>query len=331
MPPWYLAALRDYVLTAAGAAASMLATYALLRAARARREAAAGFALVLPWLVGFLAFSLGPFLVSLYLAFTDYDVLSPPRWVGARNFAELFTRDPHFWRSLQLTVLYAVLSVPLGLAGALVTALLLARDVRGIGFWRTLYYLPALIPAPATAMLWRWLLGPTGLVNTVMGPLYRVLGMEPPRWFIDPPTVLPGYVLMSLWGIFGANTVVLLAGLKNVPRELYDAAEVDGAGPWGRFRHVTLPMVSPTLFYVLVMGMIGALQVFTQAFFVETPPAAGTFLQVYIYEQAFGLLRMGYASAMAWVLMLLILALTLLVFRSSPLWVYYEGEREEAW
>lgn len=322
---WYLDALRDYVLTFVLLALAMAGTYWLVRALGGRRESALGLAFVLPWVLGFLVFQLFPLTASLYLAFTDYDVLSAPRWVGWDNFVALF-HDPKFWSSLKFTLLYALFSVPLGLVGSLITALLLNRDIKGVGFWRTLYYVPAVIPVVATALLWRWLLSTDGLINTLLSPVYALLGIEKPRWFIDPETVLPGYVIMSLWGVFGANTVILLAGLKNIPRDLYDAAAVDGAGPWARFWHVTLPMLSPTLFYVLVTGIIGALQVFTQAFFIETPRTTDTFLQVYIYEQAFGMQRMGYASAMAWVFMLLILALTLLIFRSSPLWVYYEGE-----
>ncbi|GAB6876593.1 MAG TPA: sugar ABC transporter permease [Thermaerobacter sp.] len=322
---WYTDALRDYAATVVLLGALMLLVYAGLRALGRNRDTALGWTFVLPWLVGFLAFQLFPFVASLYLAFTDYDVLTPPRWVGLANFARLLD-DPKFAASLKFTALYALFSVPLGIAGSLACALLLNRNIKGVGFWRTLYYVPAVIPAVATAVLWRWLLSTDGLVNSILGPVYALLGLDKPRWFLDPETVLPGFVLMSLWGVFGANTVILLAGLKNIPRELYDAAAVDGASGWARFRHVTVPMLSPTLFYVLVTGLIGALQMFTQAFFVEIPRTTPTFLQVYIYQEAFGLRHMGYASAMAWVFLLVILALTLLVFRSSPLWVYYESE-----
>lgn len=304
----------------------MFLLYGFLRALKARRSTALGYALILPWLLGFLIWQVYPFVYSLYLSFTEYDVLTPPRWVGLENFRYMFTKDPLFWPSVRLTVLYSVISVPLGIAGALATATLLAQDVKGVGFWRTLYYVPSVLPAAATALLWRWMFARNGLINTLLAPIYRLLDMEPLLWFSDERLVLPSFVVMSFWGIFGANTVILLAALKNVPRELKEAALVDGAGPWTVYTRITLPMISPALFYVLIMGIIGAMQNFTAPLFIATPRGAGTFLNVYVYQQGFTQFKMGYASAIGWFLMVLILILTALVWKWSEAHVYYEGE-----
>jgi multiple sugar transport system permease protein len=304
----------------------MLLTYWVLTRLRVRREAAVGVSLILPWLLGFLIWQVYPIMHSFYLMFTEYDVLQPPKWIGLGNFKYMFTEDPRFWPSVRLTLLYSFLSVPLGMVGALATATLLAQDVKGIGFWRTLYYVPSVLPAAATALLWRWMFASQGLINTLLAPIYRLFAIPTPAWFSDEKLVLPSFLIMSFWGVFGANTVILLAALKNVPKELHEAAMVDGATPWIRFIRITVPMISPSLFYVMVMGIIGAMQNFTAPLFITTPGGAGTFLNVYIYQQGFTMFKMGYASALGWFLMVLILILTLLVWRSSAAWVYYEGE-----
>jgi multiple sugar transport system permease protein len=326
----YLLTLIDYAVAAAGIGVVMFLTYTLLPRLGIRREAATGYALIVPWLLGFLIWTAYPILASLYYSFTNYNVFQAPKWVGLDNYARILTRDPNFWPSLRLTLLYGALSLPLGLAGALGVAMLLARDVRGVKFWRTLYYLPAIIPSVAVVLLWQWLLGTDGLFNVILTPLYNLVGMERPSWFTNERYVLPGLVIMSLWGVFGANTVMLLAGLKNIPTHLYEAVEIDGGAGWAKFRHVTLPMVSPTLFYTLIMGIIAAVQTFEPGIFIRlNPRTSGTFLQVLVWSNAFagGNSRMGYASALGWVMLLIILALTLLTFRSSAAWVYYEGER----
>jgi multiple sugar transport system permease protein len=300
----------------------------VLQALGVKREAATGYALVLPWMLGFAIWELFPFARSLYLSFTTYNIFQPPEWVGFQNYVKIFTKDRHFWPNMRMTLLYALISVPLGAAGALGVALLLSRAIRGIGAWRTIYYLPAVLPVAAVALLWAWMLSPrSGLINYMLQPIYNLLGMEPLQWFTDVNLVLPSYVIMGMWGIFGATAVILLAGLKNVPTELYEVADLDGANAWRKFRHVTLPMLSSTMFYIVIMGVIGALQIFTQAFFITTPTRAPEFMNVMIYQQAFTFRHMGYASALAWVLMIIIFVATLLVFRSSALWVYYEGER----
>lgn len=304
----------------------MILLQKVLRLFGVRREVATGYALILPWILGFLIWNLYPFARSLYLSFTEYNIFQPPKWIGLDNYVRMF-KDEQFWLSLRLTLLYAAFNVPLGLAGALGVALLLNRSVSGIGIWRTIYYIPAVLPAAAVALLWRWMLSPeSGLINFMLQPVYRGLNVQPLQWFTDPNLVLPAFVIMGMWGVFGANSVILLAGLKNIPKELYEAAELDGANNWRKFWNVTIPMVSPTLFYNLVTGIIGALQVFTQAFFITIPRRAGTFLNVLIYREAFAYRNMGYASALAWVLLIIILLITLLVFRSSAAWVYYEAE-----
>jgi multiple sugar transport system permease protein len=325
---WYVSTLSHYLIVAVAIVGAMLLTYRVLRAVGVRREAATGFTFILPWVLGFLIWNLVPVITSLYLSLTDYDVLQAPTFVGLANYERLFTADPEFWPSFRLTMFYTFLTVPLGLLGSIGAAVLLNQGVRGVGLWRTLYYLPAILPAFIAALLWRLMLLPTrgGLVNSVTEPIWGRFSETPPGWFLDKDLVLWGFVLMSFWGIFGANTVIVLAGLKNVPRDLYEAAGVDGAGTWARFRHITVPSLSPTMFYLLVMGAIAAVQIFDQPLFVDLPAGAPPFLNVYLYTQGFTFFSMGYASALAWVMVVVILALTLLIFRSSSAWVYYDAE-----
>lgn len=322
----YVLTLSHWLVTGAAMMVLMLAVYGLLRALKARQVTAVGYALVLPWLLGFIIWQIYPFAYSFYLAFTDYNVLQPPQWVGLANFKRMFFEDPRFWPSVRLTLLYSFLSVPLGMIGALGTATLLAQDVRAVGFWRTLYYVPSVLPAAATALLWRFMFAGSGLINTIFGPVYKLLHVAPPAWFSDEKLVLPSFVIMSFWGVFGANTVILLASLKNVPKELLEAAQMDGASAWTRFARITVPMISPSLFYVMIMSIIAAMQNFTAPLFITTPGGAGSFLSVYIYQQGFTQFKMGYATAVGWFLMVLILILTVLVWKFSAAYIYYEGE-----
>jgi multiple sugar transport system permease protein len=329
MARWYLSALVDYVLAGAGIVLVMFAVYQLLSRLGTKRDTAAGFALIMPWLLGFLLWTLYPIGASLYYSFTDFNGLQAPNWVGIDNYRRLLQPSSYFWPSLRLTLLYGVLSLPLGLALSLALAMLLARDVRYIGFWRTMFYLPAVIPAVATFILWIWLLSTNGLLNQIFSPLYRLAGIDNPSWFTDPRYALPGLIIMSLWGAFGANTVILLAGLKNIPSHLYEAVDIDGGGVWAKFRHVTLPMVSPSLFYTLVLGVIAAVKILDLGLFVELPRETGTFLGVLVYQYAFGTRSlMGFASALSWLMLVIIALLTLLIFRTSSLWVFYEGEKK---
>ena len=322
----YAPTLLRWLLVGGGMMAMVVGLNKGLQFIGVRRETARGLALVSPWLLGLLIWNAFPFAYSFFLSFTKYNIFQPPEWIGIQNYVEMFTKDTNFWPSLRLTLLYAALNVPLGMVGALGVALLLNRDVKAIGLWRTIYYLPAVLPAAAVALLWRWMFSPgSGLINFLFQPFYALLNVEPLQWFTEPRLVLPAFVIMGMWGVFGANAVILLAGLKNIPQHLYEAASIDGAGTMQKFRFVTIPMLSSTLFYTLVTGIIGSLQIFTQAFFIPIPRRAGTFLNVLIYQEAFSFRNMGYASALAWFLLVVILILTVLVFRSSAAWVHYEG------
>lgn len=322
----YSGTLVRWLLTGAGMVLLMLVFYGLLRALKARRSTAVGYALILPWLLGFVIWQLYPLAYSFYLAFTDYNVLQPPTWVGLANFKKMFLEDPRFWPSVRLTLLYSFLSVPLGMVGALATATLLAQDVRAVGFWRTLYYVPSVLPAAATALLWRFMFASNGLINLFLGPIYKLFGAATPSWFSDEKLVLPSFLIMAFWGVFGSNTVILLAALKGVDKEIKEAAEVDGANAWTRFTRIIIPMISPSLFYVMIMGIIAAMQNFTGPLFIKTPGGAGTFLNVYIYQQGFTQFKMGYASALGWFLMIVLMILTAIVWKFSAAHVYYEGE-----
>jgi multiple sugar transport system permease protein len=327
MVRWYTLTIYDYLAVGTVIVVMMFVLNKVLRAFGVRREVATGYSLILPWVLGFVIWNVGPFAYSFYLSLTDYNGLQTPKYIGIDNYRRMFTDDRNFWTVLRFTLLYSVFNVPLGLIGALLTATLLNQNVRGLGVWRTIYYLPAVLPAAATALLWRWMFASDGLINYFLKPVLHLFNQPPPTWFTDPDLVLPSYVIMGLWGVFGANTVILLAGLKNIPRDLYEAATIDGAGRLRKYFNVTIPMLSPTLFYVLIMGVIGSLQTFAVAFFIDSPRRAGTFMNVYIYREAFQFNQMGYASALGWIMLLIILLFTLLVFKSSPAWVYYEGEK----
>lgn len=324
----YAPTLVRWLLVGGGIIAMVVGLNKGLQAIGIRRETARGFALVSPWLLGLLIWNAFPFAYSFYLSFTKYNIFQPPEWIGVQNYVDMFTQDTDFWPSLRLTLLYASLNVPLGIVGALGVALLLNRDVKAIGLWRTIYYLPAVLPAAAVALLWRWMFSPgSGLINFFLQPFYALFNVEPFQWFTEPKLVLPAFIIMGTWGVFGANSVILLAGLKNIPVHLYEVADIDGAGTLQKFWFITIPMLSSTIFYTLVTGVISALQIFTQAFFIVVPRRAGIFMNVLIYEEAFAFRNMGYASALAWFLLVVILILTLLVFRSSALWVYSEGAK----
>lgn len=327
MVSWYTRTIYDYLALGAAVIVLMIVMNKVLRRLGVKREVATGYSLIVPWILGFLIWNVGPFAISFYLSLTDYNGIQTPKFVGFDNYVRMFTDDRNFWPVLRFTLLYSVFNVPLGLVGALLTATLLNQNVRGLGIWRTIYYLPAVLPAAATALLWRWMFASNGLINFFFKPLFRLFDQPTPTWFTDRDLVLPSYIIMALWGVFGANTVILLAGLKGIPRDLYEAATIDGAGRIRKYLNVTIPMLSPTLFYVLIMGVIGSLQTFTVAFFIETPRRAGTFMNVYIYREAFQFNRFGYASALGWIMLLMILLFTLLVFKSSPAWVHYEGEK----
>lgn len=282
-----------------------------------------GWLFASPWIIGFFIWTLGPMLASLGLAFTEWDLITPARFVGFENFRLMFS-DPLVAQSLKVTILYAITSVPLNIFFGLIIALLLNARIIGLRFYRTAFYLPSVLSGVAVALLWRWLFSPEfGLINQILS----LVGIKGPSWLGDQNWALPSLVLMSIWGV-GAGAIIYLAGLQGIPTELYEAAEVDGAQGWHRFWFITLPLMTPVLFFQLVVGIINALQVFTQAYIMTAggPNNATLFAILYLYQNAFVYQRMGFASALAWVLFTLILVLTILIYRSSNSWVYYEGE-----
>ena len=280
-----------------------------------------GWAFALPWIIGFLVFTLYPICMSIYYSFTDYDVLRPPFYIGWLNYQDMW-EDELFWRSLGNTVYYAVLSVPLGLALGLGIALLLNSEIKGIAVYRTLFYLPSIVPVVASSILWLWIFNPQyGILTNIV----VAFGVRAPGWLSDPKWAKNSLILMSLWSA-GGGMIIYLAGLKNIPRVYYEASELDGARRWTQFIHITLPMLSPTLFFQLIMNTIGAFQVFTQAFIMTNggPNDSTMFYVYYLYNNAFRFWKMGYASALAWVLFIIIMALTGLNFFISKFWVNYD-------
>ncbi len=283
-----------------------------------------GWLFVSPWLVGFLAFTAYPFLRSIYLSFTRYNIVTAPKWVGVANYRMLLTNDDLFWRSAWVTVKYAAISVPLGVVAGVGLALLLNVSVRGIGVFRTIFYLPSIVPTVATSVLFIWLLNPNiGLFNRLLA----LIGVHGPAWLNTSPWAFYSLVLMALWGV-GGSMVIYLAGLKDIPLHLYEAATIDGANSFRKMWHVTLPMMTPVIFFNLVMGIIGAFQTFTQAYVITPnggPEDSTYFYSLYLYNRAWRYLDMGYSSAMAWMLFLVIVALTAIVFRTRARWVHHEG------
>jgi multiple sugar transport system permease protein len=288
------------------------------------RDAIQGYLFIMPVVLGLLIFTIGPMIVSLYYSFTKFPLLGKPEWVGIRNYVTMFVYEEHFWQACRVTLTYALTSVPLGLIGSFTLAMLLNQRVKGIAFYRTSFYMPTIVPAIASAVLWGWLLNPDyGLVNAILSEL----GLPTSRFLGDPKSALGSLVLMSLWGV-GGGMIIYLAGLQGISESLYEAAKIDGANDLQLFWHITVPMMTPTIFFNLVMGLIGASQYFTGAFVLTNggPLFSTYFYNLMIYERAFRFLQMGMASAMAWFLLVIILLLTLLVFRSSSVWVYYETE-----
>lgn len=285
-----------------------------------RRESLAFFAFITPWLVGLIGLTLGPIFASLYLSFTDWNLFQPPHWVGLANYKTLLTKTPLFWEALWNTAYYAVISVPLGILIALVLAVLLNQRVVLRRWFRTAFYLPSTIPVVAVVMLWSWLLAPSGLFNEFLG----LFGIHGPAWLIDNAWIKPGLIIMSLWGA-GGGTVLFLAGLQGIPSYLYEAAELGGASSWSKFWRITLPQLSPIILFNLINGIIGAMQVFTQVYIIGENNAS-TMMVPYLFKEAFQYYQMGMASAIAWLLFIIIIVLTLIILKWSSVWVYYEGE-----
>ncbi|WP_416959996.1 carbohydrate ABC transporter permease [Streptomyces sp. Agncl-13] len=279
-----------------------------------------------PWILGVVLLTLAPMAVSLYLSFTDYNLFDPPKWVGLRNYSDMFTADPRYWRSVGTTLLYVVVAVPLKLAIALGVALLLSNTRKAKGFYRSAFYAPSLLGASmAVALVWRALYNDGGTVDELLSSI----GIHTGGWVSDPHLAVFVVALLSAWQ-FGAPMVIFLAGLQQIPADLYEAAALDGAGRWRRFASVTLPMLSPVVFFNLVLETIQSFQVFTPAFAISGgsggPADSTEFYTLYLYERGFTASHMGYASAMAWVLLLAIGAVTLVLFRTSRSWVFYANE-----
>lgn len=308
-----------------------------------------GWAFAAPWVIGMSLFTLYPFCASIYYSFTDFSVLRPPIFVGTANYTEM-AADERFWQVLRNTFMYALLCVPSGLMISLTLALLMNSVRKGQWIYSVIFYLPILIPPTASAILWLWIFNADfGLLNAALQPIYDVLNSirlsldptlaeriakdanllwGPPTWFASKTWALPALVIMALWTM-GQTAFIFLAKLRDVPQELYEAAEIDGASMWQKIRHVTLPAISPIIFFNLIMAIIGAFQVFAEPFLMSNgeggPDFATTFMPQYIWDNAFRSLRMGYASAMSWILFLIIMVLTLIAFKAARRRVYYAG------
>ena len=288
-----------------------------------RRDSKAAAVFLAPWLLGLVGITIGPMIASLYLAFTDYNLLQDPNFVGLENMQRMLG-DERLGKSLLATLTYVVVSVPIQLAVALGLALLLDRGIRGLALYRSVLYLPSLLGASvAIAVLWRLVFGGEGLVNAFLG----LFGIQGPAWVAEPDTALGTLIVLHVW-TFGAPMVIFLAGLRQIPRQYYDAASTDGATTWQQLRKITLPLLSPIIFFNLVLGLIGSFQSFTQAFIVSNgsggPADSTLFFSLYLYQEGFAGFRMGYASALAWLLLIIIGAFTALNFWASKYWVFYD-------
>jgi multiple sugar transport system permease protein len=289
------------------------------------QDAVWGYVFLSPWILGMIFFMGGPIIFSLVLAFCKWDMITPINFVGVDNFVKMFS-DMRFLHSMYNTFYYTIFSVPLGIIGSIMVALLMNQKWKSVRLLRTIYYLPSVTAGVASAIIWMWLLNPDfGLINYGLS----ILGIKGPQWMADEVWAKPAFIIMSLWGV-GGNMIIYLAGLQGIPRQLYEAAEIDGAGMMQKFRYVTIPMLTPVIFFNLIMSIVWSFQIFTQVYVMtggQGGPADSTLVMVlYIYQQAFKFHNMGYASAIAWVLFIIILLFTMLQFKISGGWVHYEGE-----
>jgi multiple sugar transport system permease protein len=291
--------------------------------ARRKKEAFFFWLFISPWLIGFVGFLLGPMIASVYISLTEWDSFTPPEWVGLENYKEALTEDPVFWKALWNTFYYAAISVPLGLVIGTWLANLLNKRVQGRKLFRTFIYLPTLVPLVATAMVFKMVLAPSGPLNDLLG----WFGISGPDWLLDETWVKPALIVLSAWGAGGA-TVLLLSAMNGIPRELYEAAEIDGAGSFRQFWSVTFPQITPVIFFNLIMGLIGSFQIFSQVYILTAggPDNASQMMVPLLFEEAFGFYHFGYASAVAWLLFVVIMLFTAVAFRTSRKWVFYETE-----
>jgi multiple sugar transport system permease protein len=301
-------------------------SFARPRRRRRRRQALEAYLFLLPWFGGLFILTAGPLIASFYLSFTNFDLLSAPEWLGISNYTDLFTNDPRYLDALGITFTYVFIGVPLQLCFALLVAVLLNQKVRALGLFRGIYYLPSLLGSSvAVAVMWRQLFGQTGIINQVLG----LFGIAGPNWISTPAYALYTLIILHVWQ-FGSAMIIFLAGLQQVPQELYDAAKIDGADRWAQFRHVTLPMLTPVIFFNLVLGIIHSFQAFTSAYIISAgtggPSDSTLFYTLYLYQEGFTNFHMGYASAMAWVLLVVIAIFTAINFVASRRWVFYGDE-----
>jgi multiple sugar transport system permease protein len=301
--------------------------WAGLSAAR-RKEAFQGLAFISPWIIGYLAFTAFPLVASLYYSFTRYNGLAPPRWAGLTNYVYAFTGDPLFWHSLQRTLLWVAVTVPLGIIGSLLAAVLLNQGLRGTPFFRTAFFLPSLTPVVAASLLWVWILQPDiGIFNTVLGFFTDQRG---PRWLADPDIALWSLAMIALWTNIGGNRMLIfLAALQGIPQDLYDAARVDGSGPFRTLWAITIPLITPAIFFNLVLGIIGSFRVFAFAYVTTGggPARATYFYALHLYTMAFSSFDLGYGSALAWIMFVGVVVITSFNIWLSRRWVYYESSR----
>jgi multiple sugar transport system permease protein len=298
------------------------------------REELTGWLFAMPWIVGFLLFTAGPMLYSLYTSFTTYNIIRAPVWIGLENYENIFLKDPFFWKALGNTLWMVVIKTPIAMGLAMGMAMLLNLDLPGDKYFRTIIYLPNVLSGVAAVFLWQWILSPNGLLNSALA----TIGIDGPAWFVNPDWTKPGMVLMGTWWL-GGNVLIYLAGLKGIPRELYEAAEIDGASGLNKTLYITLPLLSPTIFFEVVTSIIGTFQIFTTAFILLGRSEAPTsqlaqsmlFYVLYLYHRAFGKIgvggfQMGYGSALAWILFVIILAITAVQLWLAKRWVHYESE-----
>lgn len=288
-------------------------------------EAKWGYFFIAPWVLGFLIFTLGPLLASFYFSLNEYTVIKPPQWIGLDNYRAMFTEDPLFWKSVLVTLKYVTMRVPIGVIAALCGAIILNQQVRGRVIFRALFFIPSITPGVAAILLWRYLLQPDyGLINSWLA---RV-GIDGPGWLSDPQWAVPSLAMLGIWSsVGGQQAIIFLSALQDIPKTFYEAARVDGANWFQLQRYVTLPMLTPAIFFTIVMSIIGTFQAFTAAYVgTQGGPAYAThFYVLHLYEKAFGAFEMGYASAMAWFLAFVLLVLTLMQTKLSERWVYYGG------
>lgn len=281
---------------------------------------------MMPWLIGFIIFGLYPMIMSIYYSLCRYDVLRIPQFIGLGNYQKLLFEDPYFWTSIENTLFYTALRVPFSIIGSLLLAVLVNNAVKGVKLFRTVYFIPSIVTGVVLSVVWLWMFNPQfGLINSFLA----FMGIPGPLWLLDPDWSKPAMVLMSVWSIGGGRMLVFLAAIQNIPLHLYEAVDIDGGGWWAKFKNVTVPMLSPVIFLWTVMEIIFSLQVFVEAYIMTQggPLNSTMFYNLYLYNKAFNDFEMGYASALAWLLLIISLIITVFQFWISRKWVYYEGNK----